>query len=137
MNIYVEKGAHVPERAHKTDAGFDIKARDNRLVKAHGGALLHTGLHVQLPHGTAGLLVSKSGLNVNHGITSTGLIDEGYTGEIMVKLYNHSNENYLVHAGDKISQLVVIPVLYEDIHIMDSLDENTERGDKGFGSSGK
>lgn len=137
MNIYVEKGAHVPDRAHKTDAGLDIRSRDNKLVKAHVGALLHTGLHVQLPHGTAGLLVSKSGLNVNHGITSTGLIDEGYTGEIMVKLYNHSDENYLVHAGDKISQLVVIPVLYEDINLCDSLDENTERGDKGFGSSGK
>lgn len=137
MNIYVETCAYAPNRAHKTDAGLDIKARDNRLVKAHGGALLHTGLHVQLPHGTAGLLVSKSGLNVNHGITSTGLIDEGYTGEIMVKLYNHSDENYLVHAGDKISQLVVIPVLYEDINLCDSLDENTERGDKGFGSSGK
>lgn len=137
MNIYVEKGAYKPNRAHKTDAGLDIKARDNMLVKAHGWALFHTGLHVQLPHGTAGLLVSKSGLNVNHGITSTGLIDEGYTGEIMVKLYNHSDENYLVHTGDKISQLVVIPVLYEDIHFVDSLDENTERGDKGFGSSGK
>ena len=79
----------------------------------------------------------KSGLNVNHGITSTGLIDEGYTGEILVKLYNNSDENYLVHAGDKISQLVVIPVFYGGIHIVDSLDENTERGDKGFGSSGK
>ena len=137
MNIYVETGAYVPERAHKTDAGLDVRSYENRLVKAHGGALLHTGLHVQLPHGTAGLLVSKSGLNVNHGITSTGLIDEGYTGEIMVKLYNHSDSDYLVNAGDKISQLVVIPVLYEDIHIMDSLDENTERGAQGFGSSGK
>ena len=136
MNIYVEKGAYVPERAHKTDAGLDIKSRENRLIKAHRGALLHTGLHVQLPHGTAGLLVSKSGLNVNHGITSTGLIDEGYTGEILVKLYNNSDEHYQVHAGDKISQLVVIPVLYEDIHIMDSLDENTERGAQGFGSTG-
>lgn len=137
MNIYVEKGAYAPYRAHKTDAGLDIRSRETRLVKAHSSALFHTGLHVQLPHGTAGLLVSKSGLNVNHGITSTGLIDEGYTGEILVKLYNNSDENYLVHAGDKISQLVVIPVLYEDIHIVDSLDENTERGDKGFGSSGK
>lgn len=137
MNIYVEKGAYVPERAHKTDAGLDVRARENLLVKAHGGALLHTGLHVQLPHGTAGLLVSKSGLNVKHGITSTGLIDEGYTGEIMVKLYNNSDENYLVHAGDKISQLVVIPVLYEDINFKNFLDENTERGDHGFGSSGK
>lgn len=137
MNIYVETGAYLPERAHKTDAGLDIKARENRLIKAHRGALLHTGLHVQLPHGTAGLLVSKSGLNVNHGITSTGLIDEGYTGEIMVKLYNHSDTDYLVNAGEKISQLVIIPVLYEDINLRDSLDENTERGDKDFGSSGK
>lgn len=137
MNIYVETGAYVPERAHKTDAGLDIKSKETRLIKAHRGAIFHTGLHVQLPHGTAGLLVSKSGLNVKHGITSTGLIDEGYTGEIMVKLYNNSDESYLVQAGDKISQLVIIPVLYDDIHIMNSLDENTERGDKGFGSSGK
>jgi dUTP pyrophosphatase len=137
MNIYVEKGAYAPNRAHKTDAGLDIRSRETRLVKAHSSALFHTGLHVQLLQGTAGLLVSKSGLNVNHGITSTGLIDEGYTGEILVKLYNNSDENYLVHAGDKISQLVVIPVFYGDIHIVDSLDENTERGDKGFGSSGK
>lgn len=137
MNIYVEKGAYAPNRAHKTDAGLDIRSRETRLVKAHSSALFHTGLHVQLPHGTAGLLVSKSGLNVEYGITSTGLIDEGYTGEIMVKLYNHSDSNYLVNAGDKISQLVVIPVLYEDVHFVDSLDENTERGDKGFGSSGK
>lgn len=137
MNIYVEKGAYAPNRAHKTDAGLDIRSRETRLVKAHSSALFHTGLHVQLLQGTAGLLVSKSGLNVNHGITSTGLIDEGYTGEILVKLYNNSDENYLVHAGDKISQLVVIPVFYCGINIVDSLDENTERGDKGFGSSGK
>ena len=137
MNIYVEKGAYAPKRAHKTDAGLDIRSKETRFVLAHSSAIFHTGLHVQLPHGTAGLLVSKSGLNVNHGITSTGLIDEGYTGEIMVKLYNNSDENYLVHAGDKISQLVVIPVLYEDIHFKNFLDENTERGDHGFGSSGK
>ena len=137
MNIYVEKGAYAPNRAHKTDAGLDIRSRETRLVKAHSSALFHTGLHVQLLQGTAGLLVSKSGLNVNHGITSTGLIDEGYTGEILVKLYNDSDENYLVHAGDKISQLVVIPVFYGGIHIVDSLDDNTERCDKGFGSSGK
>lgn len=137
MNIYVETGAYVPEREHKTDAGLDIRSSETRLVKAHRGTLFQTGLHVQLPHGTAGLLVSKSGLNVKHGITSTGLIDEGYTGEILVKLYNNSDEHYLVHAGDKISQLVVIPVLYEDIHFRDSLDENTGRGSQGFGSSGR
>ena len=136
MNIYVETGAYVPERAHKTDAGLDIKSKETRFVLAHSTAIFHTGLHVQLPHGTAGLLVSKSGLNVKHGITSTGLIDEGYTGEIIVKLYNNSDEHYQVHAGDKISQLVVIPVLYEDINLCDSLDENTERGNDAFGSTG-
>ena len=137
MNIYVEKGAYVPERAHKTDAGLDIKSKETRFVLAHSSAIFHTGLHVQLPHGTAGLLVSKSGLNVNHGITSTGLIDEGYTGEILVKLYNNSDEHYQVHAGDKISQLFIIALPYEAIHIMDSLDENTEVVGQGFGSSGK
>jgi dUTP pyrophosphatase len=137
MNIYVEKGAYVPERAHKTDAGLDVRSSETRLIKAHRGTLLRTGLHVQLPHGTAGLLVSKSGLNVKRGITSTGLIDEGYTGEIMVKLYNHSDYDYFVNAGDKISQLVVIPVLYEDIHIKNFLDADTDRGNSGFGSSGK
>lgn len=137
MNIYVEKGAYVPEREHKTDAGLDIKSIETKLIKAHRGALFHTGLHVELPHGTAGLLVSRSGLNVKHGITSTGLIDEGYTGEIMVKLYNNSDTDYLVLAGDKISQLVVIPVLYVGINLTESLDGNTERGDKGFGSSGR
>lgn len=136
MNIYVETGEYVPERAHKTDAGLDIKSKETRLIKAHRGALFHTGLHVQLPHGTAGLLVSKSGLNVKHGITSTGLIDEGYTGEIMVKLYNNSDESYLVQAGDKISQLVVIPVLYENINFVDSIDADTDRGSQGFGSTG-
>ena len=136
MNIYVEKGAYVPERAHKTDAGLDVRSSETRLIKAHRGTLLRTGLHVQ-PHGTAGLLVSKSGLNVKRGITSTGLIDEGYTGEIMVKLYNHSDYDYFVNAGDKISQLVVIPVLYEDIHIKNFLDADTDRGNSGFGSSGK
>lgn len=136
MNIYVETGAYVPERAHKTDAGLDIKSKETRLIKAHRDAIFHTGLHVQLPHGTAGLLVSKSGLNVKHGITSTGLIDEGYTGEIMVKLYNNSDESYLVQAGDKISQLVVIPVLYEDINFVDSIDADTDRGSQGFGSTG-
>lgn len=137
MNIFIEKGAFAPKRAHKTDAGLDIRSKETRIVKAHRGATLHTGLHVQLPHGTAGLLVSKSGLNVEYGITSTGLIDEGYTGEILVKLYNHSDADYLVSAGDKISQLVVIPVLYEDIHFRDSIDADTDRGNNGFGSSGK
>ena len=82
------------------------------------------------------LIVSKSGLNVKYGITSTGLIDEGYTGAIRVRLYNKSPEDYQIHIGDKISQLVVIPVLYEPVEIVDAI-EGGERGDNGFGSTGR
>lgn len=137
MKIMLDEGAFVPERAHRTDAGIDLKSPMNRVIKAHSSVRIDTGVHVQLPHRTAGLLVAKSGLNVKRGITSTGLIDEGYTGSIVVKLYNNSDGTYIVHRGDKISQLVVIPVRYEQIKIVPHIEENTDRGNHGFGSTGK
>lgn len=138
MKVMFDDGAFIPTRAHSTDAGLDIKARETQIVPANGSAIFRTGVHVKLPKGTAGVLMSKSGLNVNHNITSTGLIDEGYTGEIVVKLYNHGDRDYTVEMGDKISQLVVMPVLYEAVEIdFDAFDEETERGNNGFGSSGK
>ena len=136
MNVKLDEGAFMPERAHGTDAGLDLRAVDARVIRAQGSAVFRTGVHVELPKGTCGLLVSKSGLNTRQSITSTGLIDEGYTGEIVVKLYNHGYLDYKVHRGDKISQLVILPVVYEDINLVSELKE-TERGDKGFGSSGK
>jgi len=137
MKIKLEKGAWRPTRAHDTDAGLDLYAFHNACIPAHGGEVIRTGVHIELPANTAGLLVSKSGLNVKHGITSTGLIDEGYTGEIIVKAYNHSNTDYHVKAGDKISQLVVFPVEYADVEIVDELCDLTARGNNGFGSSGR
>ena len=136
MRIKLDEGAYMPERAHRTDAGLDLRAREAAYVPAGGSEIFHTGVHVRLPVGHAGLLVSKSGLNVTYGITSTGLIDEGYTGEIVVKLFNHSAEGYFVRRGDKISQLVVIPVVQDMLEIVDELEE-TERGDGGFGSTGR
>lgn len=82
------------------------------------------------------MLKSKSGLNVKYGITSEGVIDVGYTGSIVVKLYNHSEIPYTVNPGDKITQLVVISCLYPDIELVDEL-EQTDRGENGFGSTGK
>lgn len=137
MKISLDKGAYMPTRAHTTDAGLDIRARRKTVVQPYNSAEFKTGVHVQLPKGTAGVLISKSGLNINHNITSTGLIDEGYTGEIIVKLYNHGNRPYVIEKGDKISQLVIIPVLYEPITVVAALDEETERGSDGFGSTGK
>jgi len=136
MKIKLGKGAIAPTRAHDTDAGLDIYSPRYVLVHAGGSATIKTGVHVQLPKGCAGLMVSKSGLNVNHDITSTGLIDEQYSGEIVVKLYNHGFSDYQVRAGDKVSQLVVIPVRYEPVEIVDEI-EGGERGTSGFGSTGR
>lgn len=135
VRIKVDEGAFAPSRAHDTDAGLDIRARRGKIVRAHGSAVFKTGVHIQLEPGTCGILVSKSGLNVKNDITSTGLIDEGYSGEIIVKLYNFGKSNYVVRKGDKISQLVIVPVLY-DYEIVDSI-EGGDRGENGFGSSGK
>ena len=137
MKIKLDKGAYIPTRAHETDAGLDIYARDSQIVPAKESAIFDTGVHIELPAGTAGMLKSKSGLYVNHGIVSEGVIDVGYTGSIKVKLYNHSGYDYTVEAGDKITQLVILPLA--DVGSLELVDElgETDRGDNGFGSSGK
>lgn len=136
MKIQLDPGAYMPDRAHEDDAGLDIRASEAQIVKARDCAVFDTGVHIQIPAGYCGLLVSKSGLNVKHGLLSTGLIDAGYTGSIAVKLYNNSDEDYYVEAGDKISQLVVLPFLVEGLELVETL-EKSDRGEKGFGSSGR
>ena len=144
MKIKLDEGAYMPIRAHDTDAGLDLCSREDKIVLAHGSAVFDTGVHVELPCidlggktlKTVGFLKSKSGLNVKHGITSEGVIDVGYTGSIRVKLYNNSDVDYAVKAGDKISQLVILPILTPKLEEVDEL-ESTERGDGGFGSTGR
>lgn len=126
----------LPKRAHATDAGADLFCTEDLVVPAHGNATARTGVHVQLPSGTCGLLVSKSGLNVRHDVTSTGLIDEGFTGEILVRLHNHGDEDYHLSAGDKVSQMLVLPYAETQFVEVDHLDES-ERGDAGYGSTGR
>lgn len=136
MKIKLDEGAKMPTRAHSTDAGLDLYAREDQVVPARGWAKFDTGVHIELPFGTVGMLKSKSGLNVKHGLVSEGVIDVGYTGSIVVKLYNHSDADYYVAAGDKISQLVILPILTPSLDLVDTLDD-TDRGDNGFGSSGR
>lgn len=136
MKIKLDEGAIMPTRAHETDAGLDLYSTATVIVYAGDSAAIDTGVHIELPEGTVGFLKSKSGLNVKHGIVSEGVIDEGYTGSIRVKLYNHSNTHYVVNKGDKITQLVILPILKPELELVDSL-EDTERGSNGFGSSGK
>lgn len=161
MKIKLDENAIMPTRAHDTDAGLDLYAREDKVVPAGGSATFDTGVHVELPElmynrevpvqhydggidtateisflKTAAFLKSKSGLMVNHDITSDGTVDYGYTGSIKVKLFNHGTEDYHVRRGDKISQLVIVPVLTPALEVVDELDE-TERGDNGFGSTGR
>lgn len=136
MRVSLDEGAYMPERAHDTDAGADIRTPVDVTVPARGSAIIRTGVHVQLPQGTVGMLKSKSGLNVNHGITSEGVIDEGYTGEVTVKAYNNTDTPYMFRRGDKVTQLVVMPVYYVGFELVDMVDGGT-RGLDGFGSTGR
>ena len=136
MNVMLDPGAYMPERAHATDAGADLRSRENKVVPAHGSAVFDTGVHIALPPNRVGLLKSKSGLNVKHNLVSTGVIDEPYNGSIVVKLYNLGNTDVQIEAGQKITQLLVMPVDYVRFEQADHLDE-TDRGSAGFGSTGK
>ena len=154
MKIMLDKGAKMPTRAHPYDAGLDLYApRDVEIPASRcnghgydgsfsgfayvGSAIIDTGVHVKIPEGCVGFIKSKSGLNVKHGIVSEGVIDSGYTGSIAVKLYNHGETDYYVHAGDKISQLVVLPFEHPYVEIVDELEQTGSRGESGFGSTGR
>lgn len=136
MEVMLDNGAYMPSRGYETDAGLDLRTPKAVTVPAYGSAIVDTGVHVKLPRECAGLLVSKSGLNVKHDITSTGLIDDGYAGSIVVKLYNHGGEDYEFEAGDRVTQLVVFPVVCEPLEQVSEFNV-TERGDNGFGSTGR
>ena len=136
MKIMLDEGAFLPTRAHESDAGLDLYAMETTIVPAKECAKFDTGVHVEIPQNMVGFLKSKSGLNVKHGITSEGVIDTGYTGSIVVKLYNNSGYDYVVRRGDKISQLVILPIYLPTLEVVDFLEE-TDRGNNGFGSSGR
>lgn len=137
MKVKLDPGAFAPQRAHILDAGLDIRSPQTAIVPARDSLIIDTGVHVAIPMGYVGMLKSKSGLNVKFDITSEGVIDAGYTGSIVVKLYNNGDGAYQVNRGDKITQLVVLPISAEDVEIVDELPEFGERGDNGFGSTGK
>lgn len=136
MKVMLDKGAIMPTKAHKTDAGFDLYTPVDIEVKRDWHAFVDTGVHVEIPEGYVGMIKSKSGLNKDHDLTMEGVIDCGYTGSIGVKIYNHGAVDYNFKAGDKLTQLVIMPIGMTELELVDSLEE-TERGDGGFGSTGK
>lgn len=137
MKIKLDEGAYMPVREYDADAGLDLRTPKRVVVYPNDSVTINTGVHVEVPFGYFGKLESKSGLNVNHGIVSHGgVIDSGYTGPIVVKLYNHGKQKYVFEEGDKIVQLIVQPCLLPMLELVDDL-EDTYRGDNGFGSTGK
>lgn len=136
IKVMLDPGAYPPTRAHKDDAGLDIYSPIGVEIKAHNSVVIDTGCHILIPSGYVGVLKSKSGLNVKHGLTGDGTIDAGYVGSIKVKLYNNSNNDYVVEQGHKIIQLVVLPIETPEVELVKSMP-CTDRGENGFGSSGK
>lgn len=135
IKIKLDKGAKAPERAHLTDAGADIFANESLMIPSNAWRNVHTGVHIELPKGYFGLLQSKSGLNMHHGITCRGVIDEGYSGEIICAVQN-IGPAYVIKKGEKITQLIIVPCLYADFDIADEI-KCGDRGENGFGSTGK
>lgn len=153
MKIKLSEGGFLPSRAHPWDAGLDLYTPVDVVIpgcKICGGvrgfmvggaadigcATIDTLVHVEIPEGYTGFIKSKSGLNVKHGLTCDGVIDAGYTGSIRVKLYNHTRKPYFFKAGDKIAQLVILPCLLPELEVAYYLSP-TDRGDGGFGSTGR
>lgn len=135
IKVMLDEGIKMPTKAHDTDAGYDIYAPDAFGVAPKKSWTIDTGVHMLIPEGYVGFLKSKSGLNVKHGLSGEGVIDANFTGSIQAKLYNESNSPYIFAKGDKVIQIVILPVPETELVQVDELPE-TERGDRGFGSSG-
>ena len=133
------ENAYLPVRANPTDAGADLISPINIIIPPHGSARVPLGIAIELPVGMAGLIFARSGLGANEGITprnKVGVIDEKYRGEVIVVLKNDTNEHYVVQRGQKIAQLVIMPVFTPVIQEVTKLDMTGDRKG-GFGSTGK
>jgi dUTP pyrophosphatase len=132
--------ARLPERAYEHDAAYDLCAAEDAELRPLGRAVIGTGLALGLPPELAALTLPRSGLASRHGISlvnAPGLIDPGYRGEVRIILLNTDTEHtFVVHAGDRIAQLLFLPLTRVRLVETPSLDD-TRRGERGFGSSGR
>ena len=133
----ISSNAKVPSKKHVSDIGYDLSASNNVTLESNEVTLVSTGIAINLPKQCAGFVLPRSGLSTKHKITlinSPGLIDPGYTGELLVPLMNHGGKDYQIKAGDRIAQLVIVNTHGVDFKVVDSLPE-TDRSSGGFGST--
>jgi dUTP pyrophosphatase len=136
MKVKLDAGAFMPQRAHEQDAGYDLMTPVCVTVPAGGFVTVDTGVHIELPPGKCAVVISKSGLYLKDKISSTGLIDEGFTGTIIIGLFNHDTADHTFTRGDKISQFFITDYYAEKLELVEKLSD-TERGNAGYGSTGK
>lgn len=139
LAVALDEGATMPKRAHQWDAGLDFAANEDAVIPPHGTASVGTGVHVGIPRWCAGILVPRSSMGFKRGMGFTngfGLIDSGYTGEVRASICNWRDEPQRIAKGERIAQLVVVPVALLEPVLVERLGE-TERGDGGFGSTGR
>ena len=126
-----------PTRAHKTDAGLDLVSNENLVIPSGQRRTINLGTQVAIPEGQVGLLCPRSGHAAKHGLTTLtvpGVIDPGYTGDLKIVLYNTDPKPFEVSKGDRIAQLLIVPVT--PLTPVGRPLDTTARGDGGFGSTG-
>ncbi len=133
--------AKLPTYGTSYSAGADLYALLEGNIEINPGEtyLVHTGIAIEIPDGYVGLVFARSGLATKQGLAPSnkvGVIDSDYRGEIMVSLYNHSNETRKIEPGERIAQLVIVPYITASWNLVDELTD-TERAKGGFGSTGK
>lgn len=136
MKIKVDEGGIMPTRAHEDDAGLDIYTPTTFVLAGKSNHFVDTLVHIDIPVGYVGYVKSKSGLMKEYGIRTDGTIDAGYSGTIGVMLFNSGFRPKTFFAGDKIAQIVINPIITPSLEIVDDLWQS-ERGENGFGSSGR
>lgn len=127
--------AKLPVRAHATDSGADLFALERTVLAPRAITQVHTGICIELPEKTSGIIWGKSSVESKGIKAMAGLIDAPYRGELIVCMYNLNETEFVFDAGQKVAQLVVLPTLYPTFEQADVLSE-TARADGGFGSTG-
>jgi dUTP diphosphatase len=137
LQVKVDGSGALPEYGSAAAAGADLRASEEMVIAPGGRAAVPTAVHLEIPTGHVGLIWPRSGLAVRHGIdTLAGVIDSDYRGEVRVVLINHGEAPFRIAPGDRIAQLLIQRVERATFGAAEALDD-TERGDGGFGSTGR